>query len=79
MGLYFLWVVVVRCNVYFVHRIENQSSYLEDEVIEWFTSDFKAIAKFFKGKRLKKDAVADNRVEFEIFNGSDRLFGCVYE
>lgn len=40
-------------------------AFLEDEVIESFTSDFKAIAKFFKDKRLKKDALAENTVELK--------------
>ena len=38
---------------------------MEDEVIDSFTSDFKAIARFFKDKRLNKDALADNTVELK--------------
>lgn len=37
-------------------------AFLEDAVINSFTSDFKVIAKFFKDKRLKKDALSDNTV-----------------
>lgn len=40
-------------------------AFLEDEVIDSFTSDFKAIARFFKDKRLNKDALADNTVELK--------------
>lgn len=34
-------------------------AFLEDEVIERFTSDFKLVAKFFKNKRLKKKELND--------------------
>lgn len=40
-------------------------AFLEDEVIDSFTSDFKAIARFFKDKRLNKDGMADNTVELK--------------
>ncbi len=57
-------------------------AFLEDEVINSFTSDFKAIAKFFKDKRLKKDALSDNTVlryptavtEFPAVFTNDRLY-----
>ena len=38
-------------------------AFLEDEVIERFTSDFKLIAKFFKNKRLgKQDLFDDDKI-----------------
>ena len=36
-------------------------AFLEDEVIESFTSDFKEIASFFKKRRLGEDPLASNR------------------
>lgn len=37
-------------------------AFLEDETIERFTSDFKAVARFFKKKRLGElEAVSDDR------------------
>ncbi len=39
-------------------------AFLEDEVIERFTSDFKIIAKFFKNKQLGNiDLIGDDRIE----------------
>ncbi|MCC8173543.1 MAG: Rpn family recombination-promoting nuclease/putative transposase [Odoribacter sp.] len=40
-------------------------AFLDDEVINSFTSDFKAIARFFKDKRLSKNALDDNTVELK--------------
>lgn len=40
-------------------------AFLDDEVIDSFTSDFKAIARFFKDKRLNKNALDDNTVELK--------------
>lgn len=40
-------------------------AFLEDDVINEFTSDFKAIARFFKDRRLNKNALADNTVELK--------------
>lgn len=40
-------------------------AYLEDEVIESFTSDFKSVAYFFKGKRLYGDEFIPNRDEIK--------------
>lgn len=40
-------------------------AFLDDEVIEKFTSDFKAVAKFFKAKRLKRDACSDDRISLK--------------
>lgn len=37
-------------------------AYLENDVINSFTSDFRAVARFFKNKRLGKDAFADDKV-----------------
>ena len=35
-------------------------AFLEDEIIEQFTSDFKVVAKFFKNKRLGKQNLFEN-------------------
>ena len=40
-------------------------TFLADDVIDSFTSDFKAIARFFKDKRLNKGGLADNTVELK--------------
>ena len=37
-------------------------AFLEDVVIDSFTSDFRAVARFFKNKRIGKDAFADKKV-----------------
>lgn len=37
-------------------------AFLPDNVIESFQSDFKAVAKFFKNRRLRKPALTDNTV-----------------
>lgn len=57
-------------------------AFLDDEVIECFTSDFKAVAKFFKAKRLKREACSDDKISLQhvvavldllkIFTGDNR-------
>lgn len=40
-------------------------AYLEDEIIETFTSDFKLVSRFFKNKRLGLDAMNDDTTEMK--------------
>lgn len=60
-------------------------AFLDDEVIECFTSDFKAVAKFFKARRLGlteiflDDKISLEHVEavlhlFEAFTGDNRYW-----
>ena len=54
-------------------------AFLEDDVIEKFTSDFKAVARFFKDKRLRLEAndtieikhPAENADLFSVFTGDE--------
>lgn len=52
-------------------------AFLEDDVIEKFTSDFKAVARFFKDKRLRLEA--NDTIELNIQQRLLICFQCLLE